>query len=332
MTKDEAVAAIADATGSDEPVFLPKSVLQHLQAKDILPDTMVSVGQPVNGIMHVEWDGHFYTERGVLLAQCQYIWTRKYWDAPLGMPFYLDLVKRAIETRERLDQDVRFLSWDDDGAYIHLSFECLSLPDNLGRAYEEVLLRISRLEEAAESAAQNAGVITAEIAQAVSGWGKHPVEQLVQTVDSAKTTDEKGRSLEELVARLFGTVPGFTVSGRLRTETEEIDITVLNNSDDPRLKREEAVILVECKNWSSKCGKNEFVIFKEKIENRKGRCSLGFLVSWNGFAETVTKEMLRGSHERLLVVPMEGTQICDAVRQGQFLPALTAAWDRAITI
>ncbi len=44
MTKDEAVAAIADATGSDELAFLPKSVLQYLQAKDILPDTMVSVG------------------------------------------------------------------------------------------------------------------------------------------------------------------------------------------------------------------------------------------------------------------------------------------------
>jgi hypothetical protein len=36
------------------------------------------------------------------------------------------------------------------------------------------------------------------------------------------------------------------------------------------------------------------------------RCTLGFLISWNGFASTVTKEMLRGSREQILVVPLMG--------------------------
>ena len=323
---------IAEAVGTDEPVFIPKSALRHLSAEDIPEDVIVSVGDLIKGVIHIEWDGHFYTKGGLLLAHCQYIWTRKYWDAPLGMPYYLDLVKRAIEARERLQRDVRFHTWDDDGAYIHLSFECKALPNSLIDAYKEVLSRVSRIEEAAQSASQKTGILAAEIAQSVSGWGDQPVEQLVQAVDEAQTTDAKGRSLEELVARLFGTVPGFTVGGRLRTVTEEIDITVLNNSDDARIRREEAIILAECKNWSSKCGKNEFVIFKEKIENRKGRCSLGFLISWNGFADTITKEMLRGSHERLLVVPMDGAQIREAVRQGEFITALTSAWDMAIAI
>jgi len=92
------------------------------------------------------------------------------------------------------------------------------------------------------------------------------------------------------------------------------------------------LILVECKNWSSKCGKNEFVVFRSKMENRGERCSLGFLISWNGFADTITKEMLRGLHERLLIVPLDGKQIQDAVRNGSFFNLIMSAWNKAIMI
>jgi len=80
----------------------------------------------------------------------------------------------------------------------------------------------------------------------------------------------------------------------------------------------------------SKCGKNELVLFKEKMENRKGRCSLGFLVSWNGFKVTVTKEMLRGSHERVLLVPIDGHPIRAAVRENSFADCVIRAWEAAI--
>lgn len=116
------------------------------------------------------------------------------------------------------------------------------------------------------------------------------------------------------MCRLFASVTGFTVTGRIRTETEEIDIAVLNDSADPRLRREGALILLECKNWSAKCGQDEFVLFHRKLENRGQRCTLGFLISWNGFAGTITKEMLRASREELLVVPIAGENIRSAVR------------------
>jgi len=51
------------------------------------------------------------------------------------------------------------------------------------------------------------------------------------------------------------------------------------------------------------------VLFKEKIENRSGRCRLGFLVCVEEFADTVTKEMLRSSKNDLLVVPIDGQQL-----------------------
>jgi hypothetical protein len=123
-----------------------------------------------------------------------------------------------------------------------------------------------------------------------------------------------------------------SVTGRLRTATEEIDISIVNGSVEPRLRRESAVILAECKNWSGKCGKDEFVILRAKVENRSRRCSLGFLISWNGFTGTVTKEMLRGSHEETLIVPITGQDIRAAVREGNFTKTLLARWDKAVAL
>ena len=70
----------------------------------------------------------------------------------------------------------------------------------------------------------------------------------------------------------------------------------------------------------------------EKLENRNRRSSLGFLISWNGFTSTVTKEMLRGSREETLIVPITGEEIRAAVRNGDFLKELVACWDRAVTL
>lgn len=120
------------------------------------------------------------------------------------------------------------------------------------------------------------------------------------------------------------------MTGRIRTATEEIDISILNDSQDARLRREGALILVECKNWSGQCGKNEFVLFHSKLENRNRRCTLGFLISWNGFTTTLTKEMLRGSREDLLVIPMTGEDIRVAVRTGDFVGVLLKCWNAAV--
>jgi Holliday junction resolvase-like predicted endonuclease len=156
---------------------------------------------------------------------------------------------------------------------------------------------------------------------------------LINEVENLKSANEKGRALEELLARLFSSLKGFSVLQRnIKTATEEIDLIILNSSNDPRFSKESAIILVECKNWSKKCDKTEFVVFKEKILNRGNRCSLGFLISWNGFKQTVTKEMLRGSREGALIVPIEGKEIKQAVQNNCFWEVLLDAWIRAITL
>ncbi|NEQ19243.1 MAG: hypothetical protein F6K28_05200 [Microcoleus sp. SIO2G3] len=157
------------------------------------------------------------------------------------------------------------------------------------------------------------------------------LEALVSAVENAFSADERGKSLEKLVSSLFETIPGLQVRNRVRTQTEEIDIYLLNNSDIFPFKKEDSLVLAECKNWTSKCGRDEFTLFRGKIENRN-RCSLGFLFSWNGFTETVNKEMLRGSRERILIVPVIGQDIRAAVHDNNFADTLLSCWEKAVAI
>jgi hypothetical protein len=332
MEANEARALLADAEGDEDPVFLPPAVLPKLTVDDLPDNTFVEVGVPKDEVRNVEWNGRLYREGNQIVGEAEYTWTRKYWYAPIGLEQYLDLVRRAVEVRQKTHGDVSLSHFDDDGAYIHLSFAVQTGEKNLGRAYDSVRKICSELEETSEHASDEIGKQIAALAARLSGWGSESLDALVQAVDKAPTTDDKGRGLEELCSRLFESVKGFTVSGRIRTATEEIDISILNDSADPRLRRESALLLAECKNWTGKCGKDEFVIFREKIENRNRRSSLGFLISWNGFTSTVTKEMLRGSREETLIVPITGKELRSAVRDGNFEQVLLHCWEVAVNL
>ena len=314
------------------PVELPATVLAKLTIDDVPEGAAFQVGTMKQGVLHLDWSGTLRHEDGRLHAEADHTWTRKYWYDAIGLEQYLDLVRRAVEVRRRVHGDVELTNYDDDGAYVALTFRIDTTETNLGKAFDHVRRVADEVEETARQAANEVGQRLAEIAARLSGWGSQSLDTLVDAVATAQSADDKGRSLEELCSQLFACVPGLKVSGRVRSQTEEIDITILNDSDDPRLRREAAIILAECKNWTGRCGKNEFVLFKEKIENRSRRATLGFLISWNGFAGTITKEMLRGSREETLVVPVTGEDIRAGVRDGHLATVLLECWDRATRV
>jgi hypothetical protein len=155
---------------------------------------------------------------------------------------------------------------------------------------------------------------------------------LLSLLERAEKSDLKGRALEELVAKLFSTIAGLTVVTRVRTATEEIDIGVFNDAPEGFLASEEALILAECKNWSGKCGRDEFSLLEQKAKNRRKRCSLAVLISWNGFANTIEKELLRSSRQRLVIVPLTGQDLKRAVAENNFLEVLESAWRSTLLI
>lgn len=332
MNTDEARRILAGYEDNEDPVDLPSSILPNLAIDDLPDGASIQVGTNKDGVLHLDWSGTLGRDGDQLYGEADHTWTRKYWYSPLGLEQYLDLVRRAVETRHRVRGDVELTDYDDDGAYVVLRFRIVTTEKNLGKAYNAIRRTADEVEEAAQQAADEVGQRIAEVAARLSGWGSETLDALVDAVETAGSADDKGRTLEELCSRLFASISGFFVTGRVRTETEEIDISVLNDSAEPRLRREGALILAECKNWTGRCGKNEFVVFHAKLENRSRRCTLGFLISWNGFSETVTKEMLRGSREEILVVPMSGEDIRSAVRSGDFAKALLRCWEQAVSL
>ena len=319
-----------DEDEDGEPIFLSRSDLDSLDVADFASGARVQIGQVKDNVHHIELDG--YITKGTttpLQLEVRETHYRKFWTAPVGMWHYLDLARRAIETRQRTRGDVVLGDFDDsDDPWVHLSYTILLSETNVTKAYAEGLKISQELFEAAQIVTSSVDALIAKEAQKLSGWGALPLQGLIDQVEVQITNDAKGRVLEELACRLFETVPGFQVTGRVRTATEEIDIRMVNNSDDAIWKKEGPIILAECKNWSSKVGKDEFVLFKEKLNNRRQRCSCGFLISWNGFAGTITKELLRGSREEVFIIPVSGEDLRAAVLAGTFEAMARTLWER----
>ncbi|MFL5348907.1 MAG: hypothetical protein ACJ8AT_29260 [Hyalangium sp.] len=279
MKPENACSLLEKACGDDEDVYLPAAVLDDLALKDLPENVRLGIGELKEGVTHIDWIGVLIRSKNSLHAEVDLTWSRKYWYRPLNLEHYMDLVRRAVEKRERIRGDVKLVSYDDDGAHVQLVYEIRNLPcKTLADSYKAALKTTEELEEFAEQVSNEVGRRAAEAASRIEDWGNLPLDKLIEQVDVASTAE------------------------------------------------------VECKNWSGKCGKDEFVIFRSKLSNRSERCSLGFLVSWNGFTETVTSEMLRGTRERLLIVPLEGKQIRSAVRSGEFAKLVFSAWQQAVML
>jgi hypothetical protein len=109
------------------------------------------------------------------------------------------------------------------------------------------------------------------------------IQALFQAADLAKTKHAKGKAFEDLVCHLFLQIPGVVNPQRNKKnvfDTEEIDVAFWNEQDPAGLKSFNAILLVECKNWTSAVGSIDVNWFISKIENRG--LDFGVLVAANG--------------------------------------------------
>lgn len=136
------------------------------------------------------------------------------------------------------------------------------------------------------------------------------IRQTWDAVDAESDANKKGKLLEDLMDMVFRTIPGFShVSTRRRNELEEIDLIIRNESSDSFWIKTSAYLLVECKNWSSSVGVEEYRSFLHKIERRYGRCKLGFFVAPGGFTKTFLHDVLTERKGDTLVVPVDSANL-----------------------
>jgi hypothetical protein len=76
--------------------------------------------------------------------------TRKYWDGTIGFKPYMEAKKAIVAERSKEIGDVELVHYEDDGAYIHLSYSAEIESDKLKLAIKLAEQIISEIEGAAE--------------------------------------------------------------------------------------------------------------------------------------------------------------------------------------
>jgi len=124
-------------------------------------------------------------------------------------------------------------------------------------------------------------------------------------------TNVKGKKFEHFISLLFQSFGYKEIMKRVKdTSLNEVDLIIRNEIKDDFLNKFGKYILVECKNKpESKVGKNDFIIFNNKLNNTNGLATLGIIatsgyISWNTYIEAV-----RGSNEPRKVIFISNPEI-----------------------
>jgi hypothetical protein len=121
------------------------------------------------------------------------------------------------------------------------------------------------------------------------------IQAYVESGSNSSTTADQGRALEDMICYIFEQVPGISITRRNDLNsfrTEEIDIALWNDTHTDGFHFLPNIILVECKNWSSRVTSSEVNWFDAKLRNRG--LDFGILVAMNGI--TGDPEQLTAAH------------------------------------
>ncbi|WP_224369875.1 response regulator [Hyalangium versicolor] len=175
-------------------------------------------------------------------------------------------------------------------------------------AYLEAILK-AKVRNAMEAARER------RMAALANGKREETLRELWSQVRTERDPHRKGKHLEDLVALLFKSIPGFE-----RTQTdrksldEQIDILIPNESADPFWQQSQSqYFLGECKNWSKPVDPKELDSFRLDIKRRYGRCRLGFFVALGGFTRGSLSRLAAAREDDALIVTLEAPQVNELV-------------------
>lgn len=166
-------------------------------------------------------------------------------------------------------------------------------------AYFEAILKV-KVRHALEAPRER------RMAALANGKREEKIRELWGRVRAERDPSIKGAVLEDLVALLFKSVPGFerTLTDR-KSLDEQIDIVIPNESTDPFWQQAHSqYILGECKHWSKPVERRELDVFLKDIERRFGGCRLGFFISIGGFTKGFETALAAERKGDILVVAM----------------------------
>jgi hypothetical protein len=289
LDREQALAEFASLEPGEGVIgiFLPPELLEQIAAEDFPADLVVGVGDLDDDerVVEVAWNGQLVRNvDGSFWSTISHEISPAYWLAPVGARFYLDLLHKCVLSRLDTIKGLTVEEYDiSDEEMFRLEYDFSVDGVNLKGVYDKAKSIQDDIESPAEQVLDDMTRVLARSADSILRGHYAQVSELIARVEAAESPADKGTSLESLMSALFGQVPGFVVYERnVRTETEEIDLFVLNDSRDPVFSKDGPIILVECKNWTAKPGRPEFSLLEGKIRNRYKRCTVAYLISWSG--------------------------------------------------
>jgi len=129
---------------------------------------------------------------------------------------------------------------------------------------------------------------------------------------------ERGRRLEALVAALLD-IPGTGLAlleKRLKHADEELDLVLRNDLQEPFWRNfNSPLVLVECKNWTSRVDINELRVLETKMRDRGRLCNVGIFVSLSGFSKPFVQRVRELQQQGLTIFLVERCDIEELLRQ-----------------
>lgn len=215
------------------------------------------------------------------------------------------LVERGVDA-DTIHGDLHWVTYECDiGGAVSLR----QAFDEARAVHERLLADVDRVRRATATTLE-------AVRDRIYGVDRLEISELLSHVGTAESPNSKGKALEDLVLRLLRSMPGFSAEVRRRNSTEEIDVEVVNDSDATFWKRSGDIILVECKNWAKPCGKDALSGLRDKMRHRRGRCNVGILISWSGFARTVRRHDARESIGDQVMLLLDRSDLEEAVSTG----------------
>ncbi len=171
-------------------------------------------------------------------------------------------------------------------------------------AYLEAILKV-KVRNALEAARER------RMAALANGKREETLRELWGAVRTEADPHRKGKQLEDLVALLFKSIPGFErTQTNLRSIDEQIDVVIPNESPDPFWQQSQSqYFLAECKHWSKPVDPKEIDSFRLDIKRRYGRCRLGFFIAIGGFTKGALTRLATAREEDALIVTLEAAQV-----------------------
>lgn len=124
-------------------------------------------------------------------------------------------------------------------------------------------------------------------------------------------TTKKGKMFEDFVVGLFRQMGFVHIETRVRDKaSNEIDLIVRNDIEDPFFSKYGRYIFVECKNKPEEgFTKNDFIVFHKKVYSSNGDSNFGVVFTTGYIKRTVYQEALKESEKGVKIIYLSSGEI-----------------------